>query len=108
MKLDLLYEFQPKVKPWDLPHPYGQRQAEQARLGRGAVREHHLDRHARLVVVFSLVYLQAQQAARRMTGAMPSPAPTSARAFGRISHATCRPAAANDVVIPRPTAQRTS
>ncbi len=29
MKLDLLYEFQPKVKPWDLPHPYGQRQAEQ-------------------------------------------------------------------------------
>ena len=30
MKLDLLYEFQPKVKPWDLPHPYGQRKAEQA------------------------------------------------------------------------------
>jgi alkanesulfonate monooxygenase SsuD/methylene tetrahydromethanopterin reductase-like flavin-dependent oxidoreductase (luciferase family) len=29
VKLDLLYEFQPKVKPWDLPHPYGQRQAEQ-------------------------------------------------------------------------------
>ena len=29
MKLDLLYEFQPKVKPWDLPHPYGQRRAEQ-------------------------------------------------------------------------------
>ncbi len=30
MKLDLLYEFQPKVKPWDKPHPYGQREAEQA------------------------------------------------------------------------------
>ncbi|HEV8298419.1 MAG TPA: LLM class flavin-dependent oxidoreductase [Acidimicrobiales bacterium] len=30
MKLDLLYEFQPKIKPWDKPHPYGQRQAEQA------------------------------------------------------------------------------
>ena len=29
MKLDLLYEIQPKVRPWDLPHPYGQRQAEQ-------------------------------------------------------------------------------
>ena len=29
MKLDLLYEFQPKVKPWAKPHPYGQRQAEQ-------------------------------------------------------------------------------
>ncbi len=29
MKLDLLYEFQPKVKPWSLPHPYGQRDAEQ-------------------------------------------------------------------------------
>jgi alkanesulfonate monooxygenase SsuD/methylene tetrahydromethanopterin reductase-like flavin-dependent oxidoreductase (luciferase family) len=29
MKLDLLYEFQPKVKPWDKPHPYGQREAEQ-------------------------------------------------------------------------------
>jgi alkanesulfonate monooxygenase SsuD/methylene tetrahydromethanopterin reductase-like flavin-dependent oxidoreductase (luciferase family) len=29
MKLDLLYEFQPKVKPWDEPHPYGQRRAEQ-------------------------------------------------------------------------------
>ncbi|HLY83771.1 MAG TPA: LLM class flavin-dependent oxidoreductase [Acidimicrobiales bacterium] len=28
MKLDLLYEFQPKVKPWELPHPYGQRKAE--------------------------------------------------------------------------------
>jgi alkanesulfonate monooxygenase SsuD/methylene tetrahydromethanopterin reductase-like flavin-dependent oxidoreductase (luciferase family) len=30
VKLDLLYEFQPKVRPWDLPHPYGQRRAEQA------------------------------------------------------------------------------
>ena len=29
MKLDLLYEFQPKVKPWPEPHPYGQRRAEQ-------------------------------------------------------------------------------
>jgi len=29
MKLDLLYEFQPKVKPWAKPHPYGQRDAEQ-------------------------------------------------------------------------------
>lgn len=29
MKLDLLYEFQPKIKPWDKPHPYGQRDAEQ-------------------------------------------------------------------------------
>jgi alkanesulfonate monooxygenase SsuD/methylene tetrahydromethanopterin reductase-like flavin-dependent oxidoreductase (luciferase family) len=29
VKLDLLYEFQPKVKPWSKPHPYGQRQAEQ-------------------------------------------------------------------------------
>ena len=25
VKLDLLYEFQPKIKPWDKPHPYGQR-----------------------------------------------------------------------------------
>ena len=30
MKLDLLYEFQPKVKPWGKPHPYGQREAEVA------------------------------------------------------------------------------
>jgi alkanesulfonate monooxygenase SsuD/methylene tetrahydromethanopterin reductase-like flavin-dependent oxidoreductase (luciferase family) len=29
VKLDLLYEIQPKVRPWDLPHPYGQRKAEQ-------------------------------------------------------------------------------
>jgi alkanesulfonate monooxygenase SsuD/methylene tetrahydromethanopterin reductase-like flavin-dependent oxidoreductase (luciferase family) len=29
VKLDLLYEFQPKIKPWTLPHPYGQRDAEQ-------------------------------------------------------------------------------
>src|SRR5262249_62340767 len=28
VKLALLYEFQPKVKPWDRPHPYGQRRAE--------------------------------------------------------------------------------
>lgn len=35
MKLDLLYEFQPKVKPWDLPHPYGQRKAEQETYAEG-------------------------------------------------------------------------
>ena len=29
MKLDVLYEFQPKIKPWSKPHPYGQREAEQ-------------------------------------------------------------------------------
>ena len=29
MKLDLLYEFQPKPGPWKEPHPYGQRHAEQ-------------------------------------------------------------------------------
>jgi alkanesulfonate monooxygenase SsuD/methylene tetrahydromethanopterin reductase-like flavin-dependent oxidoreductase (luciferase family) len=29
VKLDLLYEFQPKIKPWTKPHPYGQRDAEQ-------------------------------------------------------------------------------
>jgi alkanesulfonate monooxygenase SsuD/methylene tetrahydromethanopterin reductase-like flavin-dependent oxidoreductase (luciferase family) len=29
VKLDLLYEFAPKIKPWVLPHPYGQRDAEQ-------------------------------------------------------------------------------
>jgi alkanesulfonate monooxygenase SsuD/methylene tetrahydromethanopterin reductase-like flavin-dependent oxidoreductase (luciferase family) len=29
MKLDLLYEFQPKPRPWAEPHPYGQRRAEQ-------------------------------------------------------------------------------
>jgi alkanesulfonate monooxygenase SsuD/methylene tetrahydromethanopterin reductase-like flavin-dependent oxidoreductase (luciferase family) len=29
VKLDLLYELQPKVKPWARPHPYGQRDAEQ-------------------------------------------------------------------------------
>src|SRR5438477_12161011 len=29
VKLDLLYEFQPKIKPWSKPHPYGQRDAEQ-------------------------------------------------------------------------------
>src|SRR5262245_57034765 len=29
VKLDLLYEFQPKIKPWSKPHPYGQREAEQ-------------------------------------------------------------------------------
>jgi len=35
MKLDLLYEFQPKIKPWDKPHPYGQRAAEQATYDEG-------------------------------------------------------------------------
>jgi alkanesulfonate monooxygenase SsuD/methylene tetrahydromethanopterin reductase-like flavin-dependent oxidoreductase (luciferase family) len=29
VKLDVLYEFQPKIKPWAKPHPYGQREAEQ-------------------------------------------------------------------------------
>jgi hypothetical protein len=29
VRLDLLYEFQPKVKPRSEPHPYGQRRAEQ-------------------------------------------------------------------------------
>ncbi|MDE3203923.1 MAG: LLM class flavin-dependent oxidoreductase [Acidobacteriota bacterium] len=29
MKLDLLYEFQPRPRPWAKPHPYGQREAEQ-------------------------------------------------------------------------------
>ena len=29
MKLDMLFELQPKPKPWTLPHPYGQRDAEQ-------------------------------------------------------------------------------
>ena len=30
MKLDLLYEFQPKIGPYDKPFPYGLKQAEQA------------------------------------------------------------------------------
>ena len=30
MKLDLLYEFQPKIGPYDEPFPYGQKKAEQA------------------------------------------------------------------------------
>ena len=30
MKLDLLYEFQPKVGPYDQPFPHGQKQAEQS------------------------------------------------------------------------------
>jgi alkanesulfonate monooxygenase SsuD/methylene tetrahydromethanopterin reductase-like flavin-dependent oxidoreductase (luciferase family) len=30
MKLDLLYEIQPRPKPWLQPHPYGQRAAEQS------------------------------------------------------------------------------
>ncbi len=30
MKLDLLYEFQPKIGPYDKPFPYGQKEAEQA------------------------------------------------------------------------------
>ena len=47
MKLDLLYEFQPKIKPWDEPHPYGQRKAEQARYDE-AIAEIQLRRHARL------------------------------------------------------------
>ena len=35
MKLDLIYEFQPKVKPWAKPHPYGQREAEQSTYAEG-------------------------------------------------------------------------
>lgn len=30
MKLDLLYEFQPKIGPYDKPFPYWQKEAEQA------------------------------------------------------------------------------
>lgn len=30
MKLDMLFELQPKPKPWTDPHPYGQRKAEQS------------------------------------------------------------------------------
>ncbi|MGA2539447.1 MAG: LLM class flavin-dependent oxidoreductase [Terracidiphilus sp.] len=30
MKLDLVYEIQPKVRPWSKPHPYGQREAERS------------------------------------------------------------------------------
>jgi alkanesulfonate monooxygenase SsuD/methylene tetrahydromethanopterin reductase-like flavin-dependent oxidoreductase (luciferase family) len=29
MKLDMLFELQPKPQPWSKPHPYGQREAEQ-------------------------------------------------------------------------------
>jgi alkanesulfonate monooxygenase SsuD/methylene tetrahydromethanopterin reductase-like flavin-dependent oxidoreductase (luciferase family) len=35
VKLDLLYEFQPKVKPWSKPHPFGQRDAEQRTYAEG-------------------------------------------------------------------------
>lgn len=38
MKLDLLYEIQPKVGPYDKPFPYGQREAEQ-RAYREAIEE---------------------------------------------------------------------
>jgi alkanesulfonate monooxygenase SsuD/methylene tetrahydromethanopterin reductase-like flavin-dependent oxidoreductase (luciferase family) len=41
VKLDLLYEFQPKIRPWDKPHPYGQREAEQ-RTYDEALEEIHL------------------------------------------------------------------
>jgi len=30
VKLDLLYEFQPKIGPYDEPFPFGQKKAEQA------------------------------------------------------------------------------
>jgi alkanesulfonate monooxygenase SsuD/methylene tetrahydromethanopterin reductase-like flavin-dependent oxidoreductase (luciferase family) len=43
MKLDLLYEFQPKIKPWDKPHPYGQRAAEQATYDEGVEEIHFAD-----------------------------------------------------------------
>jgi alkanesulfonate monooxygenase SsuD/methylene tetrahydromethanopterin reductase-like flavin-dependent oxidoreductase (luciferase family) len=44
MKLDLLYEFQPKVKPWTLPFPYGQRAAEQATYAEGIEQIQFADR----------------------------------------------------------------
>ena len=43
MKLDLLYEFQPKIKPWKFPHPYGQRDAEQRAYREAIVEIQHAD-----------------------------------------------------------------
>lgn len=44
MKLDLLYEFQPKIRPWDKPHPYGQRQAEQRTYDEAVAEIQYADR----------------------------------------------------------------
>ncbi len=44
MKLDLLYEFQPKIKPWSKPHPYGQREAEQRTYDEAIEQIQHADR----------------------------------------------------------------
>ena len=44
MKLDLLYEFQPKIKPWSKPHPYGQREAEQRTYDEAVVEIQYADR----------------------------------------------------------------
>ena len=44
MKLDLLYEFQPKIKPWAKPHPYGQRDAEQRTYDEAVAEIQYADR----------------------------------------------------------------
>ncbi len=44
MKLDLLYEFQPKIKPWTKPHPYGQREAEQRTYDEAVAEIQYADR----------------------------------------------------------------
>jgi alkanesulfonate monooxygenase SsuD/methylene tetrahydromethanopterin reductase-like flavin-dependent oxidoreductase (luciferase family) len=44
VKLDLLYEFQPKIKPWDKPHPYGQREAEQRTYDEAVAEIQYADR----------------------------------------------------------------
>ncbi len=44
MKLDLLYEFQPKVRPWSKPHPYGQRDAEQRTYDEAIAEIHYADK----------------------------------------------------------------
>ncbi len=44
VKLDLLYEFQPKIKPWSKPHPYGQREAEQRTYDEAVAEIQHADR----------------------------------------------------------------
>ena len=43
MKLDLLYEFQPKIRPWPEPHPYGQRHAEQRTYDEAIAEIHFAD-----------------------------------------------------------------
>ncbi|MGO8864437.1 MAG: LLM class flavin-dependent oxidoreductase [Acidimicrobiales bacterium] len=44
MKLDLLYEFAPRIKPWKLPHPYGQRDAEQRTYDEAIAEIHYADK----------------------------------------------------------------